>query len=118
MQKELIWGLCIISDEDNWDELIQKICGFLEKEELSDDRNDPYDINDPYDDHITLVPLNKEIEDSKLDDLIEMVTEDHSSHGIIERSNKTALRIESINNKGPCLKVYLAPYAHNLFPKD
>ncbi len=107
-----------IISEDNWDELIQKICIFLEKEDLSDDRNDPYDINDPYDDHITLVPLNKEIGDSQLDDLIEMVTEDHLSHEIIEKSNKTALKIESINNKGPCLKVYLAPYAHNLFPND
>lgn len=91
----------VILKDDSWEELIQKICGFLEKEDLADDKNDPYNINDPYDDYITLIPLNKEIEDSQWDDLIKIMVEDKLSREIIEKSHKTALKIESINNKAP-----------------
>jgi hypothetical protein len=107
----------IISDDDDWEELIRSICGFLEKEDLSDERNDPYDINDPYDDHMTLIPLNKEIKESQLKNLNVLISEEPLSLEIVKKSDKTTLKIESMNNKGPCLKVYLAPYAHNLFPK-
>lgn len=110
-------GVYIISEDDDWEELIRSIYGFLEKEDLSDERNDPYDINDPYDDHMTLIPLNKEIKESQLKNLNEVISEKPLSSEIVKKSDKTTLKIESMNNKGPCLKVYLAPYAHNLFPK-